>query len=139
MKKSTDDLMKILGNKNNYGDYIHENRENITNEPLHNELMKILRQKNLSKAAAITKTGIDRTYGYQIFDGRRKPSRDMLIRICIGLELTKEETRKLLLMINASPLYPRDKRDSIIIFGILHKISIIDINILLEEYGFEPI
>ena len=134
MKKSTDDLMKILKNKNNYDDFIRENSDSMNNRPLTESLEYLIRINNISKAEAISRSNLQRNYAYQIFSGQRIPSRDKLIMLCIGMNADQEQTSRLLLKIKAAPLYAKDERDSIILFGILHRISVIDINILLYEH-----
>ena len=67
-------------------------------------------------------------YLHQVFSGRRKPSRDRLLCLCIGLEATLEETQQLLKRATYAQLYPKVKRDAIISHGILHKTSLTEIN-----------
>ena len=57
-------------------------------------------------------------YGYQIFDGSKTPSRDKVIAIALAMQLTLDEANRLLHLSNNGILYPKIKRDSIIIFGL---------------------
>lgn len=57
--------------------------------------------------------------------------------ICIGMDADYEQTKRVLEKLKLAPLYSRDPRDSIIIFGLLHKMSVIDINILLDEHNLK--
>ncbi len=135
MKKSTDELIQILKNKSDLNDYLKENTENISDASLVQMLNSILKNNGITKSEAIDNSFIQKNYAYQIFNGTKTPSRDKLIMLSIGIGATVEQTKALLLSVKAAPLYPKDERDSIILFGILHKISIIDINILLYEHG----
>ena len=74
---------------------------------------------------------LNEIYGYQIFSGKRIPSRDKLISISFGLELSLEETQTLLKYAGFAPLYPKQKRDSLLIWGKNHQFSIYQINELL--------
>lgn len=67
-------------------------------------------------------------YLHQVFAGRRKPSRDRLLCLCIGLGATLEETQRLLRQATYAQLYPRIKRDAIISHGIIHDVNLNDIN-----------
>lgn len=135
-KKSTDELMKILKNKSSYSDYISENKGSMdSNKTLPQMLEKLLNENHITKSKAIKNSQLESHYAYQIFNGTKTPSRDKLIMLCIGCGATVEQTRKMLIKIKAAPLYPKDKRDSIILFGILHKIPVMDIDILLYEHG----
>ncbi len=67
-------------------------------------------------------------YLHQVFAGRRKPSRDRLICLCVGLEATLEESQRLLKQAAYAQLYPKLRRDAIIIHGILHHTALSEIN-----------
>ena len=67
-------------------------------------------------------------YLHQVFAGRRNPSRDRLLCLCVGLETTLEEAQRLLKQAGYAPLYPRLKRDAIISFGIVHHMELGEIN-----------
>jgi hypothetical protein len=74
-------------------------------------------------------------YAYQIFSGKRKPSRDKLLCLCRGMELNSVETNQLLKSAGFAPLYPKNKRDSIIMFGFEKGQSVVDINEVLYDNG----
>lgn len=46
----------------------------------------------------------------------------------MGLETTLEEAQKLLKLAAYAPLYPRLKRDAIISYGLVHRMSLSEIN-----------
>lgn len=136
-KKSTDDLLKILKNKNDVNDYLKENQAELLSKDLVQMLEHLCKTHKITKAKAIEKSKVERHYAYQIFNGTKKPSRDRLIMLCIGIDCNLDEIKKALSIIGYSPLYPRDERDSVIIFGILHKIGVIKINHLLDDRKLE--
>ena len=72
-------------------------------------------------------------YLYQVLSGRRNPSRDRLLCICFGLGTTEEETQRLLKRAGFAPLYPRLKRDAIILHGIAHGTPLAEVNDKLFE------
>ena len=67
-------------------------------------------------------------YLHQVFSGRRKPSRDRLLCICIGMGATLEETQRLLEQATYAQLYPRIKREAILCHGIVHHTPLSEIN-----------
>ena len=71
--------------------------------------------------------------GYQIFSGTRNPSRDSLLCILIAMELDIEQTQEILKIAEFAPLFPKLKRDAIIISGILNKNSVAQINEILYD------
>ena len=85
-------------------------------------------------ARVIEQSQIERTYGHQLFNGTRRPSRDKVLQLAIGMGLNVEETQKLLRAAGKSPLYPRLRRDAVILFGIRKSFSIIDVQEALAKY-----
>lgn len=83
----------------------------------------------------IKKSQIDRTYGHQIFNGTRLPSRDKLIQLAFGFELSLEETQKLLRVSGKSTLYAKVKRDAVCIYAITHNLSVMEVQELLSGMG----
>ena len=67
-------------------------------------------------------------YLHQVFAGRRNPSRDRLLCLCVGLEVSLDEAQKLLKQAAYAPLYPKNRRDAIITYGILHHMQLQAIN-----------
>ena len=81
----------------------------------------------------IRQAQIERTYGYQIFNGTRKPSRDKLLQLAFGFGLTLEETQDLLKQSGKSLLYSRIKRDAACIFGLTHHLNVLEMQELLAS------
>ena len=113
LKKPTDDLMNELLKANNIKEYL----------------------KGLVKSEVIKKTEFSEVMGYQILSGTRRPSRDSLICICNAMELSLDETQSLLKIAGFSALYPKIKRDSIIILGFNEGKPVNKINEALYESG----
>ncbi len=77
----------------------------------------------------------DRTYVYQIFSGKKTPSRNQLIALAFGMELSVDETPKMLKLSGNRDLYPRDARDALILFAIHRKKTVFEANELLNSHG----
>ena len=91
--------------------------------------------KETTDSALIELSGIERSYYYQIMKGKRHPSRDKILRLCIGAGLTLRETTRALELSENAPLYPKSRRDIIITVAINQSTTVIDTNLLLFEYG----
>jgi hypothetical protein len=135
MKKKTEELLEILKNKNNIEQYFTENIDEIYPDSIPDVLRYFLVKKGVTKSEAIENSGIEKHYGYQIFHGDKKPSRDKLIMLCFGMKLNLCEAQSLLKKSGYSELYPRNRRDSVIIFCIQHKMKLMELNELLYEYN----
>lgn len=137
MKKSTKELLELLKNTKDYKDFSKENYNDLIKADLPSELNKILIEKNLKKSLVIEKSNLDKTYAYQIFSGVKKPSRDKLLQLCFGMDLSLDEVQKLLKTTSYALLYAKDKRDSVIIFALSKNLSVIETNELLYELNYE--
>ncbi len=138
-RKPTEELLEKLAKTKQLDDYLKENKEFMVDSSLCELLNQLLKEKNCSKIEAIKGAELNEIYGYQIFSGKRIPSRDKLICIAIGIELSLEETQTLLKSAGFAPLYPKHERDSILIFGIQGKNTVPQINMMLYERNQETI
>ncbi len=136
-KKTTNELVNEIKSSKEIEGFFNRNEAEFAEENLSDYLEFIMTQKGLQKSKVVARSGLNRIYAYQIFSGKRFPSRDKLIAICFGLQLSLEETDELLKYAGFSALYARNKRDAIIIFSINNKKSIFAVNDMLFENGFE--
>ena len=98
-------------------------------------LAELCREKGRTAGQVIRLAGLARTYGHQIFNGTRKPSRDKLIQICFGLGLKVEEAQSLLKIAEKSPLYPKLLRDAAIMRCLHEGKTKLQIQELLDRLG----
>ena len=85
----------------------------------------------------IERSLIARSYAHQVIRGTKKPSRDKVVMLSIGMRLTIPETQLLLRHSGFSPLSPKQLRDAVSLFAIAHGLEVWELNGLLEENGFE--
>ncbi len=138
MKKTTGELLESLkSNDINY--YLNSNSEDFITSSLSDYLNQLLYEKNINKTKAIEKSNLNNIYAYEIFSGKKKPSRNKLIQLAFGMELDLKSVQRLLKISGLSELYPRSQRDSVIIFAINNSLSLLECEILLEEMGQESI
>lgn len=137
MRKTTEELLKTLKHTANITSYLSQEQDNLKTFPLHAYLDKMFAEKEISPSQCIRNSGLDRTYCYQIFSGRKLPSRDKVLALCFGLSLDVEDTQLLLKSTGYTQLYPRNERDSIIIFALQRSASILEANELLLDLGYE--
>ena len=133
--KSTNDLNEELMQESNIDAYINDNRQFFSERSISELLTELYEKKSISKAALARKAGISEVYLRQVFAGRRNPSRDRLLCICVGLGVTLEETQRLLTQASYAQLYSKIKRDAIISHGIVHHTELNEINDKLFAEG----
>lgn len=91
-------------------------------------LANALESSPLTQAQAIKKAEINETFGWQIFHGQRRASKDNLIKIALALGLSGKETNRLLAAGEAPALYIKNRRDAILYFALDHSYSIMETN-----------
>jgi len=135
--KTTDDLVNEIKESSNILDFLAENREEMQLNGLTRYLEEWLREKDLTKADVVRRSNLNRAYVYQIFLGRKYPSRDKVIALAFGMGLTAEETQKLLKQSGYRELYPRDPRDALLLYAVEHDMTILDANELLYDNNID--
>ena len=138
-KKSTGELLhEIATTKQDFESFANENKDEFDEFDSRDYLNRLLNTKNLQPTDIIRRSGLERSYVYHILNGERKnPSQGKVIALCIVFELTVEQTQRLLRSWKLPVLYPRNQQDSIILYGISRKMSVMEINEHLLNLHFE--
>lgn len=102
-------------------------------------LTRLYETKDLTKAELARRSGISEVYLHQVFSGRRCPSRNRLLCLCFGLSVEVEEAQRLLQHAHHAPLYPRDRRDAILIYGLSHRLTLPEVNDALFRGNLEAL
>lgn len=132
---STSILFQRLKEAGSFEQYQQENRISPFSPPFHIYLSDLCAAKSMIPERVIKMALIDRTYGHQLFNGTRKPSRDKAIQLAFGLGLDIDGAQKLLERAQKSKLYPKIKRDAAILYCLYHKINLIEVQDMLSELG----
>ena len=130
---STSTLFRKLFKAPNLEGFIENNAEDIGTPPFHTYISDLSQAMGLIPEQIIKNSSIERSYGHQLFNGTRKPSRDKVIQLAFGFKLDIEGTQKLLKIAQKSLLYPRIKRDAAIIYCLNNHLDIIETQNMLHE------
>lgn len=133
MKKSTEELLNVLKSTPDITVFCEKHQESMISLKLSDALEQLLSEKSISKSDCIRRSGLDRTYCYQIFSGIKRPSRDKLLALCLSMGLTAEELQTLFKQTGYALLYPKRERDSVILFAFYQHLSLTGLNELLFE------
>lgn len=131
MKLTTNSLLNRIVKANDIREILNDNIEEFEEQSISDYLCELCKKYDKVPEHVIRKAQIDRTYGHQIFNGTRIPSRDKLIQLAFGFELSLEETQKLLKISGKSMLYAKIKRDAVCAYAISHNMSIMEVQELL--------
>lgn len=131
MRPTSDLEQEILGNTS--PDVLKG--EDFSMPKLAGYLQELMQRNNVSVSDVIRRCNLERSYGYQLFNGIRRPTRDTLMVLALELELSAEETRRLFEIAERAPLYARCRRDAAVLYGLSHGLSSVRVHELLLELG----
>ena len=131
MASTTNTLLKKLVNGKSLQGVLDSEARTFAEIPLSEYLRGLREERDMVPEQVIKKAQMDRTYGHQLCNGTRNPSRDKLIQLSRGFELSLEETQTLLKKAGKSMLYPKIKRDAACIYGISHGMNVMELQELL--------
>ena len=133
----TEDLLDELLFSSSVGSFL--DTHSFAELSLAEYLQTLLDAKGLAKAEVIKRSELNETFGYQIFSGDRHPSRDKVLPLIFALNCTVREAQRLLRAAGVNELYPRNRRDVIIIFHLEHGLSLREADEALYRYGEDTI
>jgi len=138
-EKSTEELLHELRSSTKIEKFIDNNKIEMLYDSYNVYLNSLLIHKNITKADVVKGSHLNRAYVYQIFLGIKMPSRDKVIALSFGLRLTFDETQSFLKKSGYRELYPRDERDSVVIYSHERKLDIRKANELLYDLSLNLI
>lgn len=140
MRKSTEDLLQELQNENcKIDEYLKGNGESFVYDKIKDFWETAIEKSGYSKSNIINKSDFSYCYFYDVINGRKIPGRDKIIRLILTMHLSVDECQEALRISGRSALYPRIKRDAIILFAISNGYSIYQLAELLQNAGEEPL
>ena len=139
-RHSTDELQNILNETDSISDL--KAFTQMTQEESHYRsfsafLSDQMREAGISAGDLFRKADIQMNYGYQILNGMKNPGRDKVIALSLALSLQLPDVQRALTLAGQSVLYPKIRRDSILIFCCNHGYSVEEANNLLYEMQAE--
>ena len=136
---TSDRLHAQIKGANSFSEFWERYKRQIVHQPLSEYLCGLLDEKGLKRSDVVVKTGLDKAYVYQIFAGKKHPSRDKLITIAFGMKLSEEEAQRMLKLSGHRALWPRDERDALLLFAVQRGTSLEEVHTELERYGLAPL
>ena len=96
-----------------------------------NELCKVRKEK---PGTVIKRSNIESSFGHRLFSGMRNPSRDTVLMLAFGFELSPDDAQQILKVARHTPLHPKVKRDAVIAWCLHHHKTIVDAQQILYEH-----
>lgn len=134
--KRTDDLLEQLKLQNiSYEDYLSGNEDSFVVKDLTAFWKKTIKKSKMAKIDIINGADMGYTYFYNIIGGKSIPARDTIVKIYISMGLDIDDCQTALKLYNWAYLYPKNKRDSILIYALTHKLSLYEVEDMLVSQG----
>ena len=136
-EERTTDLDHILSNMkpSNLDDYIDAYGHTHNNL---NRFAEYLMEHNIPNAVIVRRCEgiLSKSYIYDLINAKKQnPSRDVVLILCISMEMDRKMTRRMLENYGHRDLYPKDTRDIILATCINNRIYDLDtINAELDRY-----
>lgn len=90
---------------------------------IHIMINKYINEKGVPHTEIIRKLNVERSYGYQLLNGRRVPTREQIVKIGLIMKLSFEEVQRLLKIAGKETLYARNLTDARIIYSLEQKLE----------------
>ena len=128
---STGELWVRLFSTPTIDNYLNENGYEL---PAFSDYINELCQARQEKPGTVIKRGnIEKSYGHRLFSGMRNPSRDTVLMLAFGFQLSADDTQQLLKVARHTSLHPKVKRDAVIAYGLHSHKTIDEVQQLLYE------
>ena len=130
---STDELLALLFKERNLENFLHRNESAYLTASFSNYLNDWCRKHLEVPEQVIRRANLEKSYGHQLFSGKRNPSRDTVLQLAFAMQADLRQAQEMLRIARRSPLYPRIKRDTVIIYCLHNGISLTDTQIILQD------
>lgn len=132
--KNTIGLENELSRTKDIEIFFDKNADVFKDYTLPQYLDKLMTEHNLTRAEIANASGMDKSYVYHIFDGKKKnPGRKKILALALAMKLTAKETQYLLYYAGAARLYVKNSWDSVIWHALEKHLSVMETNQLLDQ------
>lgn len=137
-QKTTQELLEVLNRVDSdpqletYLDTLSEERYV---RPFNEYFTSLPEVQALKRTELLQRSGIERTYFYQLMRGERRPGRNKAIALCLAAELSLPAVQRVLEICEHGILYSKNRRDAILIFCVNRTLPVTDADELLDRFG----
>ncbi|MBQ6679402.1 MAG: helix-turn-helix transcriptional regulator [Lachnospiraceae bacterium] len=135
LNKNTDELEQELREAPSFDAFAAEMDERFLAGEVGRDLSALIKSRKIKKSELFAAANIHENYGYQLLNGTRYPSREVLLSIFLSMQMSYEEVNLFLRTHGFTPLYVRRKFDAAVIYCLMHGFSAMKCNELLFEEG----
>lgn len=137
--RSTDELIKIIEGSSGFKDTMEEIGPDLVEKSFSQRLGELMERRGVKASELAELSLMSRSYVYQLCSGEREPGRDVVLRLALFLRAGIPETQRLLRAAGRGMLYPRVRRDAILLYALREELEIYAVDELLSGSGEEPL
>lgn len=137
-ERLTEDLLERLLAAEAPEAYLGE-RDAVIDRALTDYLRELLADRGINRSELSRRSGVNITFVYDIFKGKSMPGRDNAIMLALGLSCDVRATQRLLRLAGVSELWPKRRRDAIILWCIEHGMTRVACDDELYRLGERPL
>ena len=130
---STDELLALLFKERNLEHFLKRNESAYLTTSFSDYLNGWCKEHLEVPEQVIRRANLEKSYGHQLFSGKRNPSRDTVLQLAFAMKADLAQAQEMLKIARRSLLYPRIKRDTVIIYCLHNHISLVDTEIILQD------
>ena len=130
---STDELLKLLFKERSLEQFLQRNESAYLNTSFSDYLSAWCKAHQEVPEQLIRRANLEKSFGHQLFSGKRKPSRDTVIQLAFAMDADVAQAQEMLKIARKSLLYPRIKRDTVLIYCLHNHIPLLDTAIILAD------
>lgn len=131
---NTEELLRMMFMESSLDHLMSRERDSLTLPGFADYITALCRQRQEPPERVINRADIEKSYGHQLFSGKRSPSRDTVLKLAFGFEMGYEDAQELLKVARKSLLHPKVKRDMVLVFCLQHRYTLVDTQIALQRY-----
>lgn len=136
MAKTTTELLRELKRQScSLPDYLSNHKDTFVVEDIKDFWEELITKKNYSKSNIINKSDFSYCYFYDVINGRKMPTKDKVVRLALAMKMSVDECQQALKISGRSALYPKVRRDSVLIYAIEKHLTIAQCDDLLTQHG----
>ena len=132
---NTDELLKILFKERSLEHFLQKEESSFLQPSFAAYLTNWCKSHQVIPGQLIARANLDKSFGHQLFSGERNPSRDTVLQLAFAMKADVPQAQEMLRVAGKSTLYPRIKRDTVIIFCLHNHVSLGDTEIILYDLG----
>lgn len=137
--RSTGELLRIIEGAADIKETMGQIDGELSERSFSQRLLDLMDKRGVDTAWLVKHSLMSRAFVYQLCSGKRGPGRDIVLHLALLLRAGIPETQRMLCSAGRGALYPRVRRDAVILYALKEGMSFLDTDEILLDLGEEPL